>query len=447
MLSGFEQKLNHFDLSVRRQALHEIIERIENGEIQPSCPSLKVNIHIHSFFSYNCNGWSPSRIAWEAYKTGLETVGIVDFDVLDGLEEFHGAGELLGVKTVAGVETRVFIPELADKVITSPNEPGVHYMMAQGCGRIADGCMDKLSNLRQVSESRNLQVMERLNDYLPDIALDYAHDVQVLTPSGNATERHLMLAYDRKAKEVFGSKSDEFWARVLDMSVSEARSLMADRPKFHERLRTKLVKFGSAGYVQPESGSFPSIDEFVKLACSIGAVPNTAWLDGTSEGERDVTANLEFMMSKGVSAINIIPERNWNIADLEEKSLKLKKLREVVEAARAFGLPISVGTEMNQPGQPFVDDFSAPELADFVDDFIDGAHFFYGHTLLSRYADFCFYSDVARAAFGDKTKEKIMFFTKVGTLAKPGRRLYDKLREQAGLLEPGKIIEILERER
>ena len=69
-------------------------------------------------------GYSPSRFALEAKKAGLEMGGIVDFDVLDGLEEFWQASRLLDLKACVGIESRVFVPEFADRVINSPGEPG-----------------------------------------------------------------------------------------------------------------------------------------------------------------------------------------------------------------------------------------------------------------------------------------------------------------------------------
>jgi len=51
-------------------------------------------------------------------------IGIVDFDVLDGVDEFLAACEVAGVRGSAGVETRVFIPEFATHEINSPGEPG-----------------------------------------------------------------------------------------------------------------------------------------------------------------------------------------------------------------------------------------------------------------------------------------------------------------------------------
>ena len=40
-----------------------------------------VNMHLHTFFSYNGEGWSPSRIAYEMKKLGLYSAAICDFDV------------------------------------------------------------------------------------------------------------------------------------------------------------------------------------------------------------------------------------------------------------------------------------------------------------------------------------------------------------------------------
>ena len=67
-----------------------------------------------------------------ARKAGLAFAGIVDFDVLDGADEFLAAGRLIGLKTCVSLESRVFVPEFATRVINSPGEPGVSYHMGVG---------------------------------------------------------------------------------------------------------------------------------------------------------------------------------------------------------------------------------------------------------------------------------------------------------------------------
>jgi hypothetical protein len=174
------------------------------------------------------------------------------------------------------------------------------------------------------------------------------------------------------------------------------------------------MKYGGVGYVAPSPGSFPPLEQVIELARDIEAIPTATWLDGTNPGEQDMGRMLRLMADKGVAALNIIPDRNWNIADPAEKIVKLTKLAEVMQAARQVNFPICVGTEMNKAGLPFVDDFQAPELAPYVEDFLDGAYFFWGHTALARCAGMGYGGDWARHYFGNDRKSKREFYTQVG---------------------------------
>jgi len=430
-LATLEQQLDSFAAAERRAVLEELAAMARRGQIRLPQPKEEVNLHYHTFFSYNARGWSPSRIAWEAKKYGLEVAGIVDFDVLDGMEEFLSAGELLDLKTVAALETRVFISELAEHVMSSPNEPGISYFMASGCFRLPDPGSESdriLRQMRTTARERNVAVMRRVNQHLADVQLDYERDVVPLTPSGNATERHLLAAYDRKAREVFPDTQNllRFWSAKLDLPEPQVEALLPDTARFHEVMRAKLMKLGGVGYVPPDSASFPTIEEAVTMIRGIGALPMIAWLDGTNSGEADIRAYLSLCESKGVVAMNIVPERNWNLKDPEEKAIKVAKLREAVQAAREFEFPLSVGTEMNKAGLPFVDNFAAPELQPFVADFIRGARILWGHTLLARYADFGYWSAGAMAEFDGNRAAKNQFYEKAGAPA-PSAELRQKL--------------------
>ena len=83
-----EQQLGSFDPSEREYALGKLHEMLNAAQVSavPELPA--VNLHCHTFFSFNAYGYSPSAYAWEAKKRGLYAAGIVDFDVLDGVEEF-----------------------------------------------------------------------------------------------------------------------------------------------------------------------------------------------------------------------------------------------------------------------------------------------------------------------------------------------------------------------
>jgi len=172
---------------------------------------------------------------------------------------------------------------------------------------------------------------------------------------------------------------------------------------------------------------------------SIGALPVYAWLDGTNEGEADARALLEFMAAAGAVAVNIIPERNWNLSNPDEKRLKTAKLKEVIETAEALDLPLLAGTEMNKAGQPFVDRFDAPELNPWREAFLKGARFVYGHTLLSRAAGCGYHSAFARSAFSSR-RRKNEFYIRAGSGGPPSAAGMERIRKAAERGDPEAII-------
>ena len=97
----------------------------------------------------------------------------------------------------AGLETRVYVPEFADREINSPGEPGVCYQMGVGftTGQASGKAARILADLRQRAENRNRGLLARVNAHLGPAAIDYEADVLPLTPGGNATERHMLTAY------------------------------------------------------------------------------------------------------------------------------------------------------------------------------------------------------------------------------------------------------------
>ncbi len=183
-MNSIEQQLDHFDPAVRRRAL----EQLAAAETFPP-PTDWHNLHSHTFFSYNAYGYSPSRFAYLAKKRGLGLAGIVDFDVLDGVDEFHAAGKLLRLKTVASIESRTFVPEFATRVINSPGEPGICYHMGVGFARAVTHPL--LTQMRRTAEQRNRDLIARVNTFTAPVTLDYDRDVLPLTPNGKIDRKAL----------------------------------------------------------------------------------------------------------------------------------------------------------------------------------------------------------------------------------------------------------------
>jgi hypothetical protein len=414
-----------------------LCKKVEAGEINLPAPGTDVNLHCHTFFSYNTYGYSPTKFAWLARKKGLAVAGVVDFDVLDALKEFLEAARLLGLKGCAGLETRVFVPEFSDRVMTSPGEPGITYHMGVGfpSADLKGEQKDFLLNLRKTAQQRNRDLMGRVNKYLKPVELDYDRDVLVLTPSGNPTERHICLAYARKAREIFGQTDAlaKFWSEKLGVEIKSSE--LPEGRELLNMIRAKTMKRGGVGYVLPDKGSFSRMADTNQFVLAAGGIPTLTWLDGTSEGEKAIEELLEVAMSTGTAAINVIPDRNYTPGARNEK---IDNLYQVVELAEKLHLPVVVGTEMNSPGQKFVDSFDTEELSPVAPIFLKGAYIVYAHSVLQQKCKMGYTSNWAKRNF-KSVSEKNEFYREVGSLLQPEQE--DMLGSITADATPGQILE------
>ena len=394
---NLEQQLDSFDAGERRAALLKLLA--EHPVAPPATTA--VNCHSHTFFSYNAYGYSPTHFAVLARQHGLAAAGIVDFDVLDGLEEFWEAGKLCGLKRCVSMESRVFVPEFATRVINSPGEPGIAYHMGVGFTRPVQHPL--LAQMRATAVQRNRELVARVNTFTAPVTLDYDRDVVPLTPAGNATERHICEAYSKKGDAAF-------WKSKLGDCPADAGKLQA-------LIRAKTMKKGGVGYVQAGKGSFPLMAEMNRFVLEAGAIPALTWLDGTSDGEKCIEELFAVAQATGAAAINIIPDRNYTPG---VKDQKLQNLYDVVALAERHGFPVIIGTEMNAPGNKFVDNFDSTELKPLVPVFLKGAHIVYAHSVLQRRFSRGYLSPWALQHF-PSVAEKNDYFEKLGRELSPDR--------------------------
>jgi hypothetical protein len=416
---NLEGALNQFLSPERRQALAELADLAQKGVLPLECEKQAANMHCHTFYSFNAYGYSPAGLAWMAKKMGIPLLGIVDFDVLDAVDEFLDACLRLGVRGSAALETRVFLPEFSTREVNSPGEPGVYYYMGIGftSSQAPASAAPILADMRRRAEQRNLVMVEKINAHLSPVAIDYHRDVLPLTPAGNATERHLLAAYTKAVASHFADPVP-FWAEKLKLSVEQVAAQISDAPAFQNTVRSKLMKKGGVGYAQPGAGTFPTLEDVTRMITACQALPCATWLDGTTAGEQAMPELLELLIAQGVVALNIVPDRNWNISDPETRQVKLNHLYQVVEMAHKLDLPLNIGTEMNAYGQKRIDDFDRPELAPVRQAFLDGAYFIYGHTTMQRALGYGYQSEWAQAHLPTR-RERNSFYTQIGRLTPP----------------------------
>jgi len=418
-LNELEKNLDSFDLATRQIALQELMALVDNSDNLLPPEKEVANLHCHTFFSYNTFNFSPTHIAWLGKKMGIKFMGIVDFDVLDGVDEFLKACRIAGICGSAGMETRAYIPEFSTRVINSPGEPGISYHMGIGfsSNNTKPTIKDDLYTIRNRVYQRNRNLFERVKRHLIPLDLDYKKDVIPLTPTGNVTERHMVAVILEKSLQGTNNPNT-FWGEKLNLDEQDIQDKLKDTSTFKNLIRKKLMKRGSVGYMQPTKDTFPLIDEVNRVIQDCNALPCIAWLDGTSEGEQAIDELLELMIEKGAASLNIIPDRNWNIKDPEIKHIKLNNLYKIIKYANQADLPIIVGTEMNSDGQVMVDNFDAPELEPLIESFINGAYFIYGHTQMQSIWKMGYQSQWTHTQFNQR-KNKNDFFAQVGRLIPP----------------------------
>ena len=145
-------------------------------------------------------------------------------------------------------------------------------------------------------------------------------------------------------------------------------------------------------------------------------------------------------MSTGAAAVNIIPDRNYTPG---AKDVKLKNLYDIVEITERLHLPVVVGTEMNSPGQKFVDDFGTAELSPFLPVFLKGAHIVYAHSVLGQKCGLGYTSNWAAKNFAS-VAEKNEFFEQLGSKLEP--QYEDKLKGLSQNVPPEEILNTVTRD-
>ena len=132
-----------------------------------------ISIRYHSF-SYNAEGWSPSRIVQKRTAGGMPR--LCDFDVLDGLEEFLDAARVVGLRAAVHRDTRLRqrMERSRDQLPTNERwpimgggfparpKPGTAAAAARG---LRGGCPDAQRG-----------AIGRINERLPEIAVNFSRE-------------------------------------------------------------------------------------------------------------------------------------------------------------------------------------------------------------------------------------------------------------------------------
>ena len=337
--------LNELNAGSKDERLGALKRAVAAASFPPVDPRM-VNNHIHTTYSFS--PYSPTAAVYAARAEGLATCGIVDHDSIGGAEEFIQAGEIVGIPTTIGIETRVSFAEtrLSDRRTNNPDQIGNSYMVLHAVPH------DKISAvqayfapLRERRNARNRKMIARINAlYAQDgVSLDFERDVLPLSQcsnGGSVTERHLMLALARQLL-ARGKASLPEHASELDILLAE-----------YDLVGT-LKKDCIPQVFIPATDECPSLREIVRFANEVGGILAYAYLgDVTASVTGDKKAQkfeddyldelFEAINRAGIRAVTYMPTRNTQT--------QIERLRKLCEK---YGMLQISGEDINSPRQKF----------------------------------------------------------------------------------------------
>jgi len=408
------QDLNNRNKQKRLEALRNLKAITpDRGEIEGF-----TNNHVHSTYSFS--PYSPSRIVYEAYLSGLDTVGIMDHDSIAGAKEFIEAGEIFGITTTVGFEVRTDWSDTPFKGIriNNPDQVTSGYTCVHGVPHQSiDKVEEFLSTVRSARNERNKKMVDKINGLLDGISLDFEKDVLPISyadDGGSITERHLLYALSLKLIEKYGKGESliTYIEKDLGITLSDGQKkfMMDESYVYYDYDLLNIMKssFVSKIYIDAYPPEMPKIQELIAFCHEVGAIVGYAYLGDVGASptgdkkeqkfEDDFLDDLaKHIVALDFDAIAYMPSRNT--------VPQLKRVMQLCEKHELFQIS---GEDINQPRQPFI----CKQLMDEnFEHLIESTWALVGHEKKASLdiKDGMFYNGNKKIKLADKTPEYIDF--------------------------------------
>ena len=396
--------------------MRENLRKTENGGI---------NLHVHTNESFSVFR-SPTEAVWHAYKEGVEYFGINDHYTIAGHEEFRSACEIARIKALFGIEAKAMDTDALGKGIriNDPINPGRVYLSGKGITHdLQPGTKvyAMFHVMREAIQERNRRIVEKLNSYAEEkgysLNLNYS-DVQLLTPRGNATERHVTQAFCEKVDGLAGSLDErkETYKNLLNFNID--KKTLQDSWELQTIVKSKLIRNGMPCYVEEDSKAFPTVDNLVNIYLGYGAVPTYPIMaNPITKGEEDIEKLIRKVKQKRLYAFEIF----------EFRGTEDERIRKIMEVAEDYGYPVFIGSENNTKELlPLAGRIGrTPEYYEY---FRKSADFLLGHQLLSEFCDLGYVTSEGKPRFDD-LKEGFHCFARIGAMELPKEKV-EELRKR-----------------
>ena len=310
----------------------------------------EVNCHIHTPYSFSAFS-GMETIFRMAGDENISLLGINDFFVTDGYDEFHKECIANKIFPLFNIEFIGLLKEEQQKGvrINDPNNPGRIYFSGKGLDYpFHAGWLQKRELKKVIRESQNQMkaMISKLNQLMqadyPELSLSYdsirkrfAHDL--------VRERHLAKAVRHLALDNFQSPDDQLDFLEKLYGGKKSKTGPDNTAALENEIRSNLLKSGGAAFVEEDMKSFLELKKIIRIIRWAGGIPcYPVLLDDPSgkctEFENDNGKLFASLLKLGIECIELIPGRN-------DPAI----LKDFVEFFHQKGFIITFGTEHNTP--------------------------------------------------------------------------------------------------
>lgn len=324
-----------------------LLEATERKNIQ----ALNVNGHVHTPYSFSAFN-EMDQIFEMAIRENIKALGINDFYVTDGYEEFAGLASKYGIFPLFNIEAIALSKEQQAKGIrvNDPNNPGRTYFSGKGLDypvTLTGEYRDLLESVKTESQRQVADMINKLNAWLQELGINISftyEDIRQRYARQLVRERHIAQAL-RIA--VFEFANDDEQRKGLLQKIYSGKPVnvdINDAAALENELRNNLLKAGGKAFVEEDEKAFLSVDQVKKIFLKAGGIPcYPVLLDDAKGNFTEFEANKEQMcrnlMDQDIYCIELIPGRN-----------KLEILEPFVRYFYEQGFVVTFGTEHNAPG-------------------------------------------------------------------------------------------------
>jgi len=309
----------------------------------------EVNGHIHTPYSFSA--FPGMDVVFEmAKKENISVLGINDFYVTDGYDDFHDGCVKNGIFPLFNIE---FIGLMKEEQrngirINDPNNPGRIYFSGKGLDYpFETGWIQKrqLKNVKKESQNQVKAMISKLNQLIqkenPSLYMSYdlvksefAHDL--------VRERHIAKALRMMALRRF-REPDKQLDFLEKLYGKQSKTGISNSAALENEIRSNLLKSGGAAFVEEDENSFLDLNRIIRIITSSGGIAcYPVLLDDPSgrftEFEQDKEKLYSTLKKLKVECIELIPGRN-----------DINILRDFVNFFHDRGFIITFGTEHNTP--------------------------------------------------------------------------------------------------